>query len=610
MEKSHCTCTERLDWTAQFTQKLEEMNQSYTLGAVSSRIAGFVCIPFVSLAEAVAHASLTVGKTCTGLVVSPWNCLANTCFPEKSLPQNLEFSSALIHLILAIECIVNAVLLPFVCLLYPSRADAWMNPRSAKPQENVENKLENDVDVNNEIEQLQQEIKDLNDKLIRAKNRSHDRVGRREAQLQIANTDLGTLREENLKLAEKLKNLPDNADLLNRIAELETPLRDSKERDSQTEKQKENNLSDSAQKPAHSGGEMKIATSRPKKSFAEIKAERELKKSQNPQAQQKNIEPPKKKSSQPNGSGPVTLDQLNNIKLKSATNKAQPQQLVSNSSQSAVNSSNNISSPQLNSNMPPFIEGFKNWEKKNNQSNNQKNQGIDALQVSEKPRNNLYNEIKELEQGKFLEEHQNYLENMSKSANRNQMILLKTNVDTINSWIDALKSQIDWPENKIEFSKSMKSVDFSYDVNNLINNELEEIISYFKAYKTALQNLRGKQPSEEEIQASQKQKTENEAANKKIQLEQLEERKKDLSQPLQFNFDMKSNEKSLIWRTCFFENKALGFSNRQGFLDSRENMIKTIDALKPEEQTDNVQYQRIKSMVSYLNDAFEKAAKK
>ncbi|MBA2369281.1 MAG: hypothetical protein H0V82_09700 [Candidatus Protochlamydia sp.] len=131
--------------TLQFTQKIEKWNQSdyAILGPISARIAGVVCTPFIALSEASIHAVLIIGKAMTGLFVSPYNCLAMAFFPEFSIRSNLEFSSSLIHLMLAIESVFTAAILPLVCLMNPSRANAWMESRSGnlvKPfQRDVQN---------------------------------------------------------------------------------------------------------------------------------------------------------------------------------------------------------------------------------------------------------------------------------------------------------------------------------------------------------------------------------------------------------------------------------------------------------------------------------------
>ncbi|MBA3238779.1 MAG: hypothetical protein H0T62_10605 [Parachlamydiaceae bacterium] len=204
------TCTETLNWTAKFTQKLEEINQSsYTvIGPITARITGFVSIPFVSLAEALAHVFLASGKGLTGILVSPYNCLANTCFPDYSLPKELELSSALVHVILIVESIFTAALLPFVCLLNPSRADAWMNLRLDKTQD-LHDEISDEIQpepeaVNNEIEELNPQVQELTEKLVRAKLRGQNRVASRELQLKTANGTIEELKKEVQAINEKL----------------------------------------------------------------------------------------------------------------------------------------------------------------------------------------------------------------------------------------------------------------------------------------------------------------------------------------------------------------------------------------------------------------------
>ncbi|MBA3236800.1 MAG: hypothetical protein H0T62_00420 [Parachlamydiaceae bacterium] len=610
MEKSHFICTERLDWTAHFMQQVEETNRSSDsiFESVSTRVAGSVGILFVSLGEAAAHALLTVGKTLTGIVVSPYNCLADTCFPERSAPQDLELSSALIHLISTIECIFTATILPFVCLMNPSRADAWINSRTAHHQ--VENIEINHVEVNEGVEQLQQEEVDqlqhdvvdqlqqeieLNEKLERSKNKL---IGK----LKTAMTDIGKLREENLMLAEQLQNAPivDNTALLTRIADLETRLKESKVFTSQVEEPKIN-LSNSTVESGPNG-EMKRGAGRGKqtpeqlKKAEELRRNRELKEAQKSQTQTKNNESPVKKMNF-SSSGPVSLDQLQNFQFKkTASQLSQSQQSLTNSSQ--LNSSTSLAL---------FQSGFENWDKFN-LSNSQLDPELQDDYKNECK--DIYNEIIKLEKGTFRKKEQDYLDKISKSTNMNQIVKsLKENLERIERWIDRLENKNIWPEEPFDgtLSMNLNGLD-NKQMNKLSPSQLDEIIDYYKAFKSELQKLQKGQNSEEQIQAIQQQKTESEEANRKAELEKLNEYKNISLQLLEFNFDMESNKDHFICKTCFFEKKS--FSNIQHFLDNRDKVITAIDALNPGQKIDDEAFNQVKDIVSYLNEAFEKVGKK
>ncbi|WP_162180818.1 hypothetical protein [Candidatus Protochlamydia amoebophila] len=117
---------------------MANVNHSFVLGSVSSRIVGFVAIPFTSLADAFAHACLTTSKFATGIVISPYNITADLFFPDKAASTDLELSSALIHLIRVVESLVTGILLPFVCLLNPERANQFMSQRLPKNEKSAQ----------------------------------------------------------------------------------------------------------------------------------------------------------------------------------------------------------------------------------------------------------------------------------------------------------------------------------------------------------------------------------------------------------------------------------------------------------------------------------------
>ncbi|MBS4162825.1 Uncharacterized protein PRO82_000102 [Candidatus Protochlamydia amoebophila] len=129
---------ENFSFTAYFTKQMANVNHSFVLGSVSSRIVGFVAIPFTSLADAFAHACLTTSKFATGIVISPYNITANLFFPDKAVSTDLELSSALIHLIRVVESFVTGILLPFVCLLNPERANQFMSQRLPKNKKSAQ----------------------------------------------------------------------------------------------------------------------------------------------------------------------------------------------------------------------------------------------------------------------------------------------------------------------------------------------------------------------------------------------------------------------------------------------------------------------------------------
>jgi hypothetical protein len=119
------TDLERFSLTAHLNYQLGKLDQiDYLLiGKCASRIIGFVTIPFTALADSCAHLTLGSGKLCTGLIVSPYNFLVESSRPDYKIAKDFEISSAFIHLVRVIESLVFTVLLPFICLLNPARAE-------------------------------------------------------------------------------------------------------------------------------------------------------------------------------------------------------------------------------------------------------------------------------------------------------------------------------------------------------------------------------------------------------------------------------------------------------------------------------------------------------
>jgi hypothetical protein len=634
MEKSHFICTERLDWTAKFTQKVEETNRSSDsiFETISIRIAGCVLIPFISVAEAFVHIGATVGKTCTGIVASPYNCIADTFFPKYSMPEYLEFSSALVHLNLAINCIFTAAILPFICLLNPSRADAFINSHSAKPQETVENIRVNRVaEVRDEVSEeltdeevglLNQEIDDLNAKLERAKNRGKSRLVKSNEQLQAAITDIRTLREENLRLTDQLTK-----GLKRRISENHELYKNSQIgnssifEDSQLEKQM-NNLSNSAVDPGP-GGEMKRGAGRGKPNLnpEQIRKQQELKRNNELRAQKLQTQPINNESSKkiinPTiSTGPVSLDQLQNFQFKRSTSNlthSKSEQVLTNSSQLGRSNSSNIASSQSNSGLALLQSGFENWDKFRDLTNSE----LDPLLQDDYKNEckHIYNEIIELEKGTFRKKEQDYLDKISKSTDMNLIVKsLKENIERIERWIDRLENKNIWPDEPFDFSASMTLNGFDKLLYKLIPQQLDEIIDYYKAYKTELLKLQKGQNTEDQIQAIQQQQIEYDEVKRKKHLETFEKHKLDLLRPLEFTFDLESNRNSLPWKNIFWGNndfaKGEGIDEKtQDFLVRKAIMIEVINQLKPEEKEDNEEYELIKNMVKSLNGTFEKAKK-
>jgi hypothetical protein len=125
---------EKFSITRPYLNELSKINNSsYAIsGPIASRIIGIATLPFVSLGDAFLHCIACAGVGMTGIVVSPYNFLAFAFFPEYSKSEDYEFSSSLVHLMMTVESLFNAAILPFLCLLNPDRASRWINARTAK----------------------------------------------------------------------------------------------------------------------------------------------------------------------------------------------------------------------------------------------------------------------------------------------------------------------------------------------------------------------------------------------------------------------------------------------------------------------------------------------
>ncbi|MBA2369455.1 MAG: hypothetical protein H0V82_10595 [Candidatus Protochlamydia sp.] len=125
---------EKFSLTRPYLNELSKINNSsYAIsGPLASRIIGLATLSLTSLADAFVHSAACIGVSLTGVIVSPYNFLAFAFYPEYSKSEDYEFSSSLVHLMMSVECVFNAVILPFMCLLNPDRASRWMSSRTAK----------------------------------------------------------------------------------------------------------------------------------------------------------------------------------------------------------------------------------------------------------------------------------------------------------------------------------------------------------------------------------------------------------------------------------------------------------------------------------------------
>ena len=112
------TALENFSLTEMFTTKMHKWNHDTVhpvLKPIAARIVGCALVAFAALADVLVHAALTLGKTVAAVAVLPFR-------PFFNLPQDVELSSPLIHLMRSTHSIFNVVILPLLCLLDPDRA--------------------------------------------------------------------------------------------------------------------------------------------------------------------------------------------------------------------------------------------------------------------------------------------------------------------------------------------------------------------------------------------------------------------------------------------------------------------------------------------------------
>jgi hypothetical protein len=123
---------ERFSLTHELLKTLADWNDSWSypiLGPCAARIVGFITTPLTSLIDAIAHSILFVGKTITGVVISPYNFIVKHFFDSKYLaPSELEIGSALIHLAVATRCFPSILAVPLITLISPNFAEYIADP--------------------------------------------------------------------------------------------------------------------------------------------------------------------------------------------------------------------------------------------------------------------------------------------------------------------------------------------------------------------------------------------------------------------------------------------------------------------------------------------------
>ncbi|MFQ5729966.1 MAG: hypothetical protein ACE5GN_06365 [Waddliaceae bacterium] len=147
--------------TCELTAKLHLWNHSKkhpTLGALGARVVGFISTPVTSAVDTVAHGLFFVGKTVTGVFVSPYNFMARKIQTKYEAPKDLEISSALVHLSRAVGSLFNVALLPFVMLMNPSRGYALTNSPKEESSEKIKEKEKKIAELEKKATTLEKDL--------------------------------------------------------------------------------------------------------------------------------------------------------------------------------------------------------------------------------------------------------------------------------------------------------------------------------------------------------------------------------------------------------------------------------------------------------------------
>ncbi|MCE2982511.1 MAG: hypothetical protein LW832_02980, partial [Parachlamydia sp.] len=188
------TSCEDFSLTKKITEQLCNINHSrYSIsGPLCSRCLASLIIPLTSLSDAAFHSILFLGKGTMGTLISPYNCLAMLFSPKFQAPKELEFSSALIHLMRVVDSLFNTIFLTALAILDPDRADAWV---SRKAGNSVRSALEN-----LEKEKLNQDLR-----LLKLEAQGKETLLlQKNGEISSKTLEIGLLNEQNFNLRQQL----------------------------------------------------------------------------------------------------------------------------------------------------------------------------------------------------------------------------------------------------------------------------------------------------------------------------------------------------------------------------------------------------------------------
>ncbi len=153
--------TTRFFITPLLSEKLKNLNETSkveVLAKIAARILGAVILPLALLGDAAIQASLVLGKTATGIIVSPIVLIGELSTPDwqpSKTVKNLQISASVVRLCYTVQCVFSAAIIPFICLYSPSKAHDFIDKLRQ-----VEDKVLRDY-----IEHTQKRITELENQL-------------------------------------------------------------------------------------------------------------------------------------------------------------------------------------------------------------------------------------------------------------------------------------------------------------------------------------------------------------------------------------------------------------------------------------------------------------
>ena len=114
---------EQFSLMVQLLESTHPLYSNHFLGPVTARIVGFVTLPLAAVGDVFVHVSMTAVKTVTGIIACPWNVIVIISRrKEWQIPESLQLSSALIHLIQAAHIVSTIAVVIILYLINPDRA--------------------------------------------------------------------------------------------------------------------------------------------------------------------------------------------------------------------------------------------------------------------------------------------------------------------------------------------------------------------------------------------------------------------------------------------------------------------------------------------------------